>query len=580
MKTNLFHRYINLGVHPGLSIISAQRVKLTNILGLIPLSVYAYYVIYGLYFKVNGSILIAVSFLVCSLLALLFNARRKYNVAKFLLILCSAASNAITYNAYNVGDAQLMIFFPILLIFLIMFDPVLERKAMLLNFLTVTGMLIATICIPRYYFFKVELTPDLLVFSRWLCILLSFSLFIVVLLILGKNAYKTVHKLEDAKEQAEQGARVKSQFLSTMSHELRTPLNGIIGATHLLLQAKHDEQQKGYFDILKFSSDNMLHLVDDILTFNKAEAGKIILEEKSFNLKKLLDNITGLFVQQFEKKEIELVREYASETDMYVKSDELRLSQILNNLLSNAVKFTRIGHASLSVRKMGTEDGKTMFRFEVADTGVGIKPENKASIFESFTQAESGTTRKYGGTGLGLSISKSLIELFGGKLSVESEYKKGSRFYFDLQLTHGEVPVQVIKPIVNTSLSLKGLKVLAAEDNPVNMTVLSRVMKRWDAELTTAVNGVEMLQKFQQAKYDVLLIDLEMPEMDGYTALKHIRINDPHIPAYAFSAAVYENMEEDLDEKGFTGFIPKPFKQEDLFSKLEMVLQQKLVMAN
>jgi signal transduction histidine kinase len=567
----LLRRYFNLGVTPGMQILHSQRIRLTNTLSIIPLLVYAYYFGYGIYFKVMPSIIMAGSFFFISLGAIVLNARKKYGVAKFLILTCCAFSTASSHNAFDIGESQLFLFFPILLVMLILFDINEEKIAVTASLVSVLGCLVSALLMPRFYFYKEELTPDLVVLSKWLCYIISFGVFIICVFVIQKNINKTLGKLIEAREVAEDANKAKSQFLSNMSHELRTPLNGIIGSTNLLLQGKHDEQQKSYFDILQFSSDHMLHLIEDILTFSKGEAGKIKLEQTTFHLQSTLHKITGVFEPQFQKNGVLLHRQFDDIADVYICSDELRLSQVLNNLLSNALKFTRRGSVAVVVKALHTSEQQVQLYFEIQDTGVGIKKENIASIFDSFTQAETGTTRKYGGAGLGLSISKQLLHLFGSELKVESEYKVGSKFFFEMNVQKADRPFASHTVTSIAKQGLQQLKVLAAEDNSVNMMVLSKLLAKWDVQLTKAVNGVQLVELFSRDQYDVLLIDLEMPEMDGYTALKKIRIMDQNIPAYAFSAAVYENIEDDLLQKGFTGFIPKPFKQEDLYQKLESV---------
>lgn len=572
IPVNLFRRYASLGVTDNLQIQQAQRVRLTNTLSLIPIFVYGYYFFYGLYFNIKPSIFMAGTFFMVSVCGVLLNTFRKYGIAKFILLTCCAVSAASSHNAFDLGESQLFLFFPILLVMLILFDTNKEKLAVAASLCSIAACLITALLLPRFYFYKEELGPELAILSKWICYIVSFGVFIISVFVIQRNINKTLNRLIEAREVAEEANKTKSLFLSNMSHELRTPLNGIIGTTNLLLQSKHDEQQKNYFDILQFSSDHMLHLIEDILTFNKGEAGKIVLEQTVFHLQSTINKVIGVFEPQFQKNGILLRKQYEGLEDVYIHSDDLRLSQVLNNLLSNALKFTRRGSVTVTVKAAPATDGQLKVYFEIQDTGVGIKKENIASIFESFTQAETGTTRKYGGTGLGLSISKQLLCLFQSELKVESEYKVGSKFFFEVMMKRAEAPVTNSAAVPVAKKALSELKVLAAEDNAVNMMVLSKLLSKWDVQLTKAVNGVELVDLFVKDRYDVLLVDLEMPEMDGYTALKKIRIMDPHIPAYAFSAAVYENIEDDLLQKGFTGFIPKPFKQDDLYSKLEMVL--------
>jgi CheY-like chemotaxis protein len=255
--------------------------------------------------------------------------------------------------------------------------------------------------------------------------------------------------------------------------------------------------------------------------------------------------------------------------DLELLTDQTRLHQILNNLLSNAIKFTDEGLVSLSCRCLSKTSQKAIIKFEVEDTGIGIPGSKHKEIFESFTQADANTTRKYGGTGLGLAISKKLVEMFEGELQVESEPGKGSKFSFTIELNinhNWKKYIEEQKPKMQSSLV--GIKLLIAEDNHVNMSIARRFLVKWGVEVAEAVNGKEALEKFKQEKYDLLLIDLEMPEMDGATALKEIRKMNALIPAVAFTAAVYDNMHVDLLAKGFNDFIHKPFRPEELHNKI------------
>jgi signal transduction histidine kinase/CheY-like chemotaxis protein len=375
---------------------------------------------------------------------------------------------------------------------------------------------------------------------------------------------KIEQDLRKAIEKAEESSLAKSKFLSNMSHELRTPLNGIIGTTNLMQDEKVSPEVKQHLDVLKFSSEHMLNLVNDVLDYSKLEDRKIIAEQNSFNLKKTIESGAAVFASQFAAKQLKFnVNETLNTT---VVSDSTRLMQVVNNLLSNALKFTKNGRVDLSIKAVEVKSDEVVVNFSVADTGIGIPADMHQQIFERFTQADANTTRKFGGTGLGLTICKMLVELLGGKLNLESEIDKGSRFFFTLHLPRKESPVENTMSIVPSSFSLDGKKILLAEDNIVNMLVGKRFIQKWGATVTEAANGVIAVEEFRKQKFDLVLLDLEMPEMDGYQALQEVRKIDQHIPAIAFTAAVYENMLQDLTSKGFTDFIQKPFRPEQLQS--------------
>jgi CheY-like chemotaxis protein len=353
-----------------------------------------------------------------------------------------------------------------------------------------------------------------------------------------------------------------------ISHELRTPLNGIVGTTELLMQDKYLESQRPYMDVLRHSSEHMLRLINDILDFSKLEAGKMELEKAPFNLSAFIAKAAAPFVHD-NGCNVPLRLEIDPALDTEVCSDELRLNQILNNLLSNARKFTPQGQITLIARSESRTESQIRVRFAVKDTGIGIPPGKINSIFERFTQADAETTRKFGGTGLGLAISKHLVERMGGSLNVQSKPAAGSEFHFTLSLEINITSREKEMPaLVTPTASLQGLRVIVAEDNPVNMMVARRFLQKWHVEMIEARNGRELVELYGRSPVDLLLVDLDMPEVDGVQAVAEIRRKDTIIPVIAFTAAIYENIHADLRMKGFDDFVPKPFKPEVLYTKI------------
>jgi PAS domain S-box-containing protein len=390
------------------------------------------------------------------------------------------------------------------------------------------------------------------------------------------NVKMTEFELMKAKENAEAAAKVKTRFLSNMSHELRTPLNGIIGASNLLLQEDHLPDQEAHLDILKYSSEHMMVLINDILDYNKIEAGKLELANSPVNIKQFVNRVATQFAGQVTAKGLRFVTDIDDRVNLELMTDETRLNQVLSNLLSNAIKFTHAGNITLAVRQIFASSTTATLQFIVRDSGIGIPANKHKEIFDSFTQADVNTTRKYGGTGLGLSITKKLINKFNSELMLESEEGKGSTFHFTVEWPINENRKLYINEERTKQLSsLAGTHVLLAEDNPVNLAVAKRFLQKWGVTVTEAVNGREAVDKFRQGLFDLLLIDLEMPEMDGATALREIRKIDSNVPILAFTAAVYDNIHADLIQKGFTDFIHKPFRPEDLHSKISLQVHAK-----
>ena len=388
--------------------------------------------------------------------------------------------------------------------------------------------------------------------------------------VLDITSFKQVqNELTSAKVKAENAMNTKSQFLSHMSHELRTPLNGIIGTANLLMNEETMPQQNEYLTILKNSSEHMLHLVNDVLDYSKIGAEMMKIEKVTINGEEFFANLKGMFINQFNLKGVELKMDIDEALCRNYIGDETKIKQVLCNLISNSLKFTETGAVVLTAKLIKSSSKKAFVSFSIADTGIGIAKKHIDVIFQSFTQGDKSTTRKFGGTGLGLAISKSIVELLKGDLKVSSKIGQGSEFYFTIPLdvcinNKQFVDVETLK----TLKMLDNMNVLIAEDNTINMMIVRKFLNKWSIIPTEALNGKEAIQKFDKAIHDVLLIDLEMPEMDGYETIAEIRRTNKDIPVIAFTAAVYDNIHSDLLSHGFTDYIQKPFRPEDLHKKI------------
>lgn len=382
-------------------------------------------------------------------------------------------------------------------------------------------------------------------------------------------------ELKNYKLNAEKAARAKARFLSSMSHELRTPLNGIIGTSNLiLLEPDLPENIKRNMNILKYSSEHMLGIINDILDFSKIDAGKLVLKKQSFNLKECLTNIIEAFEVQFNDKAIDFIFvEPELLHTINISSDEVKLSQILNNLLSNALKFTLVGNVTFKVIIENTNEQTTTICFKVSDTGIGIPVEKQSEIFQGFAQVYmDDQSRKFGGTGLGLTISEKLVNKFGGNLEVESVPGEGSSFYFSVCFDNAkpkEIKAKVQHDVGFEHITdTQGLRILVVEDNAINATILISFLRRWGVLVKEAENGIHALELIKYHKFDLILMDLEMPQMDGYATIKKIRETDLKIPVLAFTASLLEDMESLITESGFNDYVLKPYKPAELKKKI------------
>jgi len=372
-----------------------------------------------------------------------------------------------------------------------------------------------------------------------------------------------------AKEKAEKAAATKARFMSNMSHELRTPLNAIIGTTHLLIQDHETLQGSEHFKVLKDSSEHMLQLVNAVLDFSKMDEGKLEFIQETFELDQMLQQVADSFSTVVHQKDIRLLVEVDSLPEgRKLVGDEMRIKQVLLNLLSNAIKFTDSGTVTLKATVGEITGSGAGIYFAVIDTGIGIPEEKQQVIFESFTQADAETTRKYGGSGLGLSICRELVRKMGGDLRVESLQDKGSVFYFTIRLPFDQQVMIVTKEKLQGLQKLHGVRILLVEDNAVNMKIAWRFLDGWGASIDKAENGKVAWELFQQRAYDLMLVDLEMPLMDGKELVQQVRTLDKKIPAIAFTAAVYDNMYEDLERHGFNGWLHKPFRPDEMHRKI------------
>src|SRR5688572_20715719 len=394
----------------------------------------------------------------------------------------------------------------------------------------------------------------------------------------NRQKQKTNKLLAIAKEKAEQSEKFKQQFLANMSHEIRTPMNAVMGMTNLLLDKNPRNDQLNYLQGVQKSSSILLHIINDILDISKIEAGKIELEQIDFVLKEVVEQVRQTLHHKASENGIQLIVDFDQIIPEVVVGDPVRLNQVLMNLAGNAIKFTEKGSVTIEVTKIDSG-----IKFAIIDTGVGIPQDKIQSIFESFNQAHSSDTRKFGGTGLGLTISRQLVELMEGEITIESEPGAGSTFSFIINYPEGslqKVLDQKSSEQIDGSI-LNGLRILIADDNEYNRTVACDSLKsKANVQITEAIHGADALEKLSQQKFDVILMDIQMPVMDGYEATRTIRRDFPNpintIPVIALTASVIRSDLDKCRQAGMTDYVSKPFRVSQLLTTIAKVTGREL----
>ncbi len=422
---------------------------------------------------------------------------------------------------------------------------------------------IGAICLQDYKKIDAFTNEDLQVFE-----------FIANQIVLTLQRRRMLDNLITARKRAEEAAFSKQQFMSTMSHEIRTPLNEVIGITNLLWQSNPREDQMDFINTLRFSANHLLTLVNDILDYNKMEAGKIVFEKTEFDLTSMLEDIKRSYSHRALEKGIYFALEKSPDLPVTLLGDPIRLNQILSNLLSNAMKFTSYGGVTLKASVKDRQEGRAVIEFSVADTGIGIQREKLDEIFESYVQASTDTTRKYGGTGLGLAICKRLVDLQGGTIGVTSEPDKGSVFTFSIEYSMPAVEPRAAE-LGSGSDSMKALagkRILVAEDNKINFFVANKFLESWGVKVTHVENGALALEEIRKQEFDLILMDLHMPVMDGIEATRIIRSSSDRkisqIPIVALTAAVMSEAHDKIENLAINDYVLKPFKPKDLYDRI------------
>lgn len=385
-------------------------------------------------------------------------------------------------------------------------------------------------------------------------------------------------ELQMAKEKAEKASMVKAEFLSTITHELRTPMYAVTGLTHLLLEENPKPEQKEHLRSLQFSGEYLLNLINNILDLNKLEANKVEIEKTTFNLRKRLNDVLIALKKSADDRKNSLKLEFDPDIPDKLDGDSVKLSQVLINLIGNSLKFTQNGDVVIRVSKLAEKNNKITLHFEIEDNGVGISKKKQKSIFESFSQASLQINRKFGGTGLGLSIVKSLLELMGSRIQLESQLGKGSKFWFDLVLEVSAQDATEEKGQKHLDENEYGLfenkHILVVEDNKINQMITRKILEKRNVKCQVADNGMDGIKLVETNDFDVVLMDIHMPGISGIEATQEIRKFKPQLPIIALTAVTIEENLDEFYRVGFNEIIPKPFKTEEFFEKIHRSLTQ------
>lgn len=548
--------------------VSKRRIKLIHDISL--LCIFLSLLFAGLSYSLEGYglsyflVLIAIVFFITLRLA----KKGKPNIARILFIITFNISIAATAAYFGVDSSLEFLFLYAIGLSFILFS--FRRELYLVIIFTLISILfwVALYLTNFNIFYSGDIAED--VVTNYIY---PFSMTVTFMLVAFQLSYYSYisadfnNGLHSRKQEAIDASNAKSTFLSTMSHEIRTPLNAVIGLSHILEDNKPRKDQVENIEALNYSGKILLNLLNNVLDFSKMDSTEIELDNTPTNLPLALKQIKKIHETGCIQKGIFMNLDIDKDIPI-VWIDAVRYNQVVNNLVTNAIKFTDTGSVTLRIKKLNTTNNKIKILTEIIDTGIGIPREKQKDIWEVFKQASNTTNRLYGGTGLGLPIAKSIIESMGSKVHINSENGKGSHFYFEVDLK-----IASNKDLKDNNLKIKydfiGKKVLLVEDNLINIMVGKKILEKAKLSVEVAENGLEAINMVKENRYDIVLMDIQMPVMDGYTAVKEIRRFNKDLPIFALSASVFNEVKDKIDDCGMDGFIVKPFDPEDLLNRIE-----------
>jgi signal transduction histidine kinase/CheY-like chemotaxis protein len=531
----------------------------------------------GLY--VSSFLVACFCFATLMFILLKYNGDIKNLPLTIIILICGMVISATLFEGLQTD--QYLYFFPILVAVPIIVNL---KQTRYRESLTYIAIILFSFCITIIVGYYIKNLEQLTVVQVWRLVMfnrvvaISSTILFAIAYIFFEEKY-----IQELTEQSKRVIDSRTRFLASMGHEMRTPLNGIMGVIGLLKQEHTAAQQAEYIQVLKYCSDHMLQQINNILDFNKIEADKLEIHPVRLNLEQLIQNVSMPFISLYKEKGVELKTEIGPGLDAFVMADDLRLIQVFNNLFSNALKFTDQGHVKLRAALKSSSETAMVVSFSIEDTGVGIAEEDQKQIFKGFWQVyDENTNKTLHGTGLGLNICVRLLNLMNSKLILSSEKGKGSTFSFELELNYAAPKASLLTATIEESDNLAGTRVLLVEDNQINMMVAKKVLTNYKAGVTGVFNGKEALDSLEKdAAYAVILLDLEMPVMNGYTAIFEMKKLYPQIPVIAFTASLIDQeMLARLLASGFSDFVLKPFQPHQLLSIIKKYVSASAVISN